>query len=113
MTKCALYIFTLSSNEWEFTSYTVINIALYFSIITLMAINKSTVDVPQRPHLHLHHQNQTTREEWKKTCYNFTAPSILLNKCLINLCQHTYETKIKNTDSLTPGVGYGKIVLLQ
>jgi len=65
-----------------------------FSIMTLIAINKSTTDVPQRPHLHLHHQNQTTREEWKKTCYNFTILPILLSKCLINLCQHTYETKL-------------------
>lgn len=83
-----------------------------FSVMTLMAINKSTTDVPQRPHLHLHHQNQTTCEEWKKTCYNFTTLPILLSKCLINLCQHMYETKIENIDSLTPGVGYRKIVLL-
>lgn len=76
--------------------------------MTLMAINKSTTDVPQRPHLHLHHQNQTTCEEWKQTCYNFTTLPILLSKCLIILCQHTYETKIKTTDSLTPGVGYRK-----
>jgi hypothetical protein len=81
--------------------------------MTLMAINKSITDIPQRPHLHIHHQKQTTSEEGMKMCYNFTTLPILLSKCLINLCQQMYKTKIKNTDSLTPGVGYRKTVLLQ
>ena len=120
---CAINNCTWQSVHYTFSPCLLMNVNLLlilsliqhflFSIMTLMSINKSITDVPRKPYLHLHHQKQTTSEEWKKTCYNFTILPILLSKRLINLCQHTFETKIKNTDSLTPGVGYRKTVLLQ
>ena len=39
-----------------------------------------------------YHLNQKTCEQWKNECYNFATMPTLPSKCLINFCQHMYET---------------------
>jgi hypothetical protein len=65
-----------------------------FGMVVLMVSDKlSATYFSRRPHIHLYRMSRRTGEELKNACYSFTTVPSLPRKCLIDFCQHTYETK--------------------